>query len=101
MEKVGKQYHCIVIDFNVKSSNAWQDKVFWYKAETDDDTFRFGSKESWDYNDHLVKERALALYAKIKKEQQAKVEMSEWIAKLNEQKSLDKQSKRKVSDRYF
>lgn len=106
MEKVGKQYHCIVIDFSVKSSNIWQDKVFWYKAElnTNPVPFRFGSKESWDYNDRIVQERAQAIYEKAKKEKQAKKEMAEWIDKLNDS-SRAKQGptakKQKMSDRFF
>jgi hypothetical protein len=107
MDKIGKQYHCIVIDLNDKSTNEWQDKVFWYKAPVDDKPFRFGSQASWDYNDRIVKEKAVALYEKMKREQQEKKEMALWVQKLNGQNGQSGEAKqpaslkRKLSDKYF
>lgn len=108
MEQIGRQYHCIVIEFASTNSNSWQERVFWFKSPIETKHFRFGSEEAWKYNDELIFQRAQEIYKQRKEEEERvaaelnkKEELSNWLITLREKNEQKVKCFKAVKKRKF
>lgn len=55
MDTVCTNYGCLVVNNRERDKVAWQDAIFWYRAEMHE-PFRFGSPLLWKYHDMYIKD---------------------------------------------